>query len=52
MRTGGPLQELLLEFDVPYNVPLRFGLMVGDAANNMRSTLDVKFTPAGAELFA
>jgi hypothetical protein len=40
LRTGAPLRELVLEFDAPYRVPLRFGLMVGDAANNLRSTLD------------
>jgi hypothetical protein len=40
LRTRAPLRELVLEFDAPYGVPLRFGLMVGDAANNLRSTLD------------
>jgi hypothetical protein len=40
LRTSAPLGSLLLEFDAPYRVPLRFGLMVGDAANNLRSTLD------------
>jgi hypothetical protein len=33
LRTGAPLRQLLIEFDAPYRVPLRFGLMVGDAAN-------------------
>ncbi|WP_025036387.1 hypothetical protein [Bradyrhizobium sp. DOA9] len=27
-------------FNAPYSVPLRFGLMIGDVANNLRSTLD------------
>jgi hypothetical protein len=40
LRTSAPLGSLLLEFDAPDRVPLRFGLMVGDAANNLRSTLD------------
>src|SRR6266403_2812069 len=40
LRTGAPLGTPVLYFDAPPRVPLRFGLMVGDAANNMRSTLD------------
>jgi hypothetical protein len=40
LRTAAPLGTPLFEIDAPYRVPLCFGLMVGDAANNMRSTLD------------
>jgi hypothetical protein len=40
LRHSAPLGTPLLEFDAPYRVPLRFGLMVGDVANNLRSTLD------------
>jgi hypothetical protein len=40
LRTSAPLGTPVLYFDAPHRFPLRFGLMVGDAANNMRSTLD------------
>jgi hypothetical protein len=37
---AAPLGGARMLFNAPYRVPLRFGLMIGDIANNLRSTLD------------
>src|SRR6266404_5465520 len=39
-RSTGPLHERLLSIRYTKPVPLRFGLMIGDVANNLRSALD------------
>ncbi|MGY4199284.1 hypothetical protein [Bradyrhizobium sp. USDA 4520] len=37
---ASPIGGTRLRFNAPHDVRLRFGLMVGDVANNLRSTLD------------
>ncbi|MGY2804235.1 hypothetical protein [Bradyrhizobium sp. USDA 4506] len=37
---AAPIGGTRLRFNARHDVPLRFGLMVGDVANNLRSTLD------------